>query len=127
MKTRYKISSIFAVSILISAVAHAQNLKTTESVSKQFKEGSVPGLQYGPKKAEKQQRDRPVQNTKQSFKERTFTGGIPQPKAARTFSQARLAKTSEKPKPSEAPVPAAAQTKPTPPKMPPMQGTEKTN
>jgi hypothetical protein len=130
MKSIYNISfAIFiALGLFVSSTAAAQDeYKTNESVGKQLKENSVPGLKYGPESRGKQERKvaGAKQETTGEIREVIFTGGSPSPKQQTSkTSRAALSKPAPSKLPSDV-KPEKEEKKEIAVPKPPSQGDEK--
>jgi hypothetical protein len=133
MKAIYKFSILLiSAGIMHSASASAQEFKTSESIRTQLKNGTVPGLKYGPesrKPAEDQ--PKPKQYTKGEFKNTLGdgaaqnSGGTARRSAAPKSLKTSNAKPASGSLPSDTKVPEKADKKIEVPKLPPMQEEEK--
>jgi hypothetical protein len=120
---------MIGIGLLISAAVQAQDkYKTSESVGKQLKENSVPGLKYGPESQQKQAKKAvdPKQDTKGEIRDIIFTGGSPAPTSQNsTTSRAALSKSAPSKLPSDAIAPEKIEKKEVVVPKPPSQGDEK--
>jgi hypothetical protein len=83
MKIIYKIcfaAFTIIICLLLSSIAKAQSdYKTGESIGKQLKQNSVPGLKYGSQSAQKQESRTAVDDkqSKGNIRDAIFKGGVP--------------------------------------------------
>ena len=153
MKIIYKIcfaAFTIIICLLLSSIAKAQSdYKTGESIGKQLKQNSVPGLKYGAQSSQKRESRATVDDKqfKGNIRDVIFKGGVPinNTKASRISTTAAKLKASSLSSDSEAPEKTEVKTEkanatPTQgnakesatdsrklliPKAPPIQGEEK--
>nr|WP_068892012.1 hypothetical protein [Pedobacter panaciterrae] len=122
MKIIYKIcfaAFTILICLLLSSIAKAQSdHKTSESIGKQLKQNSVPGLKYGAQSSQKRERE-PVADNKQfkgDIREVIFKAGVPINNAQTSRINTSAAKLKASSLPSDSKTPEKTETK-----------TEKTN